>query len=64
MVYSGMDAGVDHGDRYWSRILEGEPPEVEEEGGAANRVRPCWEKNEVETWFSLILPLLPAPPPG
>jgi hypothetical protein len=28
------------GDRYWSRILEGEP-EVEA-GEAANRVRPCW----------------------
>jgi hypothetical protein len=64
------------GDRDWSRILEGEPPEVEEGAGgsaagdsprrrgAANRVRPRWGKNEVETCFSLILPLPPAPPPG
>jgi REP element-mobilizing transposase RayT len=78
--YNAAAGRIGHiwGDRYWSRILEGEPPELEEgEGaggsaardsprrrGAANRVRPCWEKNEVETCFSFILPFLPAPLPG
>jgi hypothetical protein len=75
----GMDAGVDHGDRYWSRILEGEPPEVAEgaEGaggsaagdsprrrGAANRVRPCWGGMEGKSCFPPFFPFSPAPPPG
>jgi hypothetical protein len=28
------------GDRYWSQILEGEPPEVEEESATGDS--PCW----------------------
>jgi REP element-mobilizing transposase RayT len=65
--YNAVAGRIGHvwGDRYWSRILEGEPPE---EGEAAEEsatgVRPCWGKNEVETCFSHILPFPPAPPPG
>jgi REP element-mobilizing transposase RayT len=79
--YNAAAGRIGHiwGDRYWSRILGREPPEVEEEGealgesatgvrpcgrGAATGVRPCWGKNEVETCFSLILPFPPAPPPS
>ncbi|MDR2785176.1 MAG: transposase [Treponema sp.] len=56
------------GDRYWSRILVGEPPEKEENGGAAAAanigVRPHNEKNEGPPGFSPIFPLPAAPPPG
>jgi hypothetical protein len=56
------------GDRYWSRILEGDPPENEENGGAAaalnTRVRPHNGKNGGPPGFSPIFPLLAAPAPG
>jgi hypothetical protein len=62
------------GDRYWSRIPEGEPPE-EGEGEAAtrdrpcrrgtvNRVRPHWMGREGNLCFFLLFPLPPAPLPG
>ncbi|MDR2078872.1 MAG: hypothetical protein LBP74_04010, partial [Treponema sp.] len=55
------------GDRYWSRILEGEPPE---EGtgrratGSANGVRPPRGKNEAAPCFPPISPHPAAPAPG
>jgi hypothetical protein len=56
------------GDRYWSRILEGEPPENEENGGAAatsnTGVRPHNGKNEGPPGFSPISPVSTAPPSG
>jgi REP element-mobilizing transposase RayT len=56
------------GDRYWSRILEGDPPEDEENGGAAAAanmgVRPYNGKNEGPPGFSLIFPLSTTPVPG
>jgi hypothetical protein len=65
------------GDRYGSRILEGEPP-LEEEAGAGRGdsdpgVRPCCTDTGVRPWygetaiqtaFLLIFPLPPAPAPG
>jgi hypothetical protein len=52
------------GDRYWSRVLEGDPPEDEENGGAAMvanmGVRPHNGKNERPPGFS---PFSPHPPP-
>jgi hypothetical protein len=56
------------GDRYWSRILEGEPPSEDETGGCAgasiNGVRPPKEKNEGAPCFSPIPPRKTAPTPG
>jgi REP element-mobilizing transposase RayT len=60
------------GDRYWSRIVEGEPPgepEVEEEpaadsGEAAPGVRPQWGRKTAGRTFSTIFPLPTAPTPG
>ncbi|MDR2786338.1 MAG: transposase, partial [Treponema sp.] len=56
------------GDRYWSRILEGEPPENEKNGGAAVApnmgVRPSNGKNDGPPGFSPISPSPTAPPPG
>ncbi|MDR2784343.1 MAG: transposase [Treponema sp.] len=56
------------GDRYWSRILEGEPPEDEENGGAAAAanmgVRPHNGKNDGPPGFSLIFPSSTTPAPG
>jgi hypothetical protein len=66
------------GDRYWSRILEGEPPEVEEgeaAEGAASRDRPrrretatgdrpCWGRIEEKSCFLPLLPFPPALSPG
>ncbi|MDR2786578.1 MAG: transposase, partial [Treponema sp.] len=56
------------GDRYWSRILEGEPPEDEENGGAVEAsntgVRPLNGKNEGPPGFSPIFPLPTIPTPG
>jgi REP element-mobilizing transposase RayT len=49
------------GDRYWSRILEGEPPEEQNggrAGGSAKRVRPLRRKNEGPRCFPP-----PQPPP-
>jgi hypothetical protein len=55
------------GDRYWSRILEGEPPEGEtggRAGGSANGVRPLNGKNEAAPRFSHLSPRPAAPAPG
>jgi hypothetical protein len=55
------------GDRYWSRILEGEPPEEANAGRAgvsANGVRPPRGKNEAAPGFSPISPRPAAPAPG
>jgi hypothetical protein len=65
------------GDRYWSRILEGEPPEVEGDGvggsaprdrprrgGASNGVRPCWRRRAGNPCFFLLSRFPPAPLPG
>jgi hypothetical protein len=54
------------GDRYWSRIVEGEPPEGEKNGGAAAvanmGVRPHNGKNGGPPGFPLIFPPPPPPP--
>ncbi|MDR2785366.1 MAG: transposase [Treponema sp.] len=56
------------GDRYWSRILEGEPPEDEKNGGAAvvsnMGVRPYNGKNERPPGFSPVFPSSTTPAPG
>ncbi|MDR2053403.1 MAG: transposase [Treponema sp.] len=56
------------GDRYWSRILEGEPPEAEETGGRTavsnTGVRPPDGKNGEGPGFSPISPRPTAPSPG
>jgi REP element-mobilizing transposase RayT len=59
------------GDRYWSRIVEGEPEEGEAANGyrprrrgSTNGDRPCWRENEGKRGFSLIFPLSTAPCPG
>ncbi|MDR2053839.1 MAG: hypothetical protein LBP80_10535, partial [Treponema sp.] len=56
------------GDRYWSRILEGEPPPEDETGGRAGvsntGVRPPKEKNEEVGCFSRVSPRKTAPAPG
>jgi REP element-mobilizing transposase RayT len=55
------------GDRYWSRILEGEPPEGEKGGAVAvanTGVRPPGGKNKGPPGFPPIFPSLAAPPPG
>jgi hypothetical protein len=52
------------GDRYGSRILEGEPPEAELAGEDRDmRVRPSYGEAEAQTAFLLRfpLPLVPAP---
>jgi hypothetical protein len=67
--YNAMTGRIGHiwGDRYWSRILEGEPVvdgEGEALGESATGDRPYMGKNEGGTWFSFIFPLPPADPPG
>jgi REP element-mobilizing transposase RayT len=59
--FNGMDGRVGHiwGDRYWSEILEGEPPEEAKTG-----VRPLYEGNAVPPCFPPFFPLPAAPPPG
>jgi REP element-mobilizing transposase RayT len=54
------------GDRYWSRILEGDPEEeeVEAAGEPANGDRPRWSGKEGPPDFSLPSPVLTAPCPG
>ncbi|MDR2784753.1 MAG: hypothetical protein LBB83_02445 [Treponema sp.] len=53
------------GDRYWSRILEGDPPEDKENGGAATAantgVRPHNGKNEGPPVFRSFSPAPPLP---
>jgi hypothetical protein len=66
--FNGMDGRVGHiwGDRYWSEILEGEPPEEAKIG-----VRPLYEGIAGLSCFLLFFPCSPplsplpaAPPPG
>jgi hypothetical protein len=55
------------GDRYWSRILEGDPPEgagAEAEFEAETRVRPWRQKRGRGPRFSAISPALSPPAPG
>jgi hypothetical protein len=59
------------GDRYGSRILEGEPPEAEVAGEDRDmrirlgiRVRPPYEEAEAQTAFLLRFPLPFVPAPG
>ncbi|MDR2785278.1 MAG: transposase [Treponema sp.] len=56
------------GDRYWSRILAGEPPEEGENGGAAaasnTGVRPHNGKNKGPPGFLPIFPSFTTPAPG
>jgi REP element-mobilizing transposase RayT len=56
------------GDRYWSRVVEGESPEEGESGGAAvaanTGVRPHRGKNKRKPGFPLISPFPIASPPG
>jgi REP element-mobilizing transposase RayT len=67
--YNRAEGRIGHiwGDRYWSRVVEGEPPEGENGGPAAapnTGVRPPAGKNHGNPGFPLISPLPPAPPPG
>jgi REP element-mobilizing transposase RayT len=73
--YNAAAGRIGHiwGDRYWSRILEGEPPEVEEGSeesaagdrphmrGSSNRDRPRWRGREGKSCFSSFSPF-PWPP--
>jgi hypothetical protein len=53
------------GDRYWSRIVEGEPPEDEVWEEALNTgVRPYGGRNEDHPSFPLMFPFPMAPAPG
>jgi REP element-mobilizing transposase RayT len=55
------------GDRYWSRILEGEPPEGKTGGRAeasANGDRPLRGKNKAAPCFLPVSPRPAAPAPG
>jgi REP element-mobilizing transposase RayT len=66
--FNGMDGRIGHiwGDRYWSEILEGEPPEEAKIG-----VRPSYEGIAESLCFLFFSPCFPplfplpaAPPPG
>jgi REP element-mobilizing transposase RayT len=57
--YNALTGRIGHiwGDRYWSAVLEGEPPEGESEGGVVERgaepgVRPHQEKRRPGARFS------------
>jgi hypothetical protein len=66
--YNGLEGRVGHiwGDRYGSRILEGEPPENagEAEHKSGNGDRPWKRKREHKPRFPLTSPFPPAPDPG
>jgi hypothetical protein len=68
--YNRADGRIGHiwGDRYWSRIMAGEPPEEEETGGRAAvsdiRVRPRYRENEENPCFPPVFPFPAAPAPG
>jgi REP element-mobilizing transposase RayT len=55
--FNGMDGRIGHiwGDRYWSKMLEGEPPEEGDTG-----VRPLGGEAAETCWFLLFF--LPNPP--
>jgi REP element-mobilizing transposase RayT len=68
--YNRAEGRIGHiwGDRYGSRIVEGEgPPEEEPEGVRGDSdmgVRPWYGETAIQIIFSLIVLLLPAPAPG
>jgi hypothetical protein len=68
--YNAAAGRIGHiwGDRYWSRIVEGEPVEEEAaeapENRPANGVRPRWRRGEWRPGFFLMLPFPPTPAPG
>jgi hypothetical protein len=76
--YNRLDGRIGHiwGDRYGSRILEGEPPEEEAGTGREDSdigvrpwytdagVRPRYGETTIQTAFPLLFPLPPAPAPG
>jgi REP element-mobilizing transposase RayT len=70
--YNAAAGRIGHiwGDRYWSRIVEGEPVVVEAAGASAtpwancNGDRPRRERNERRPRFFLIYTFPPAPSPG
>ena len=66
--YNGLAGRTGHiwGDRYWSGILEGEPPELaaEKEAAAKTGVRPQGGENTSTLHFSPLFPLSAPPPPG
>jgi REP element-mobilizing transposase RayT len=67
--YNRAEGRIGHiwGDRYWSGIVEGEPPEggnVEQAAASDTGVRPHSGENEGAPRFPLISPHRPAPAPG
>jgi REP element-mobilizing transposase RayT len=52
------------GDRYWSRLMEGEPEAEGGEAEPANGDRPRWRREEGSPGLSRIFPLSTAPCPG
>jgi REP element-mobilizing transposase RayT len=68
--YNRADGRIGHiwGDRYGSRILEGDPPPEEEAGTGRGDsdigVRPRYEETALQTAFPLTFPLPAAPAPG
>jgi REP element-mobilizing transposase RayT len=69
--YNAAEGRIGHiwGDRYWSRIVEGEPAGEEAaaatpEGLSPNGVRPRWGRKDGSPEFSLTYPFPPAPTPG
>jgi hypothetical protein len=65
--YNAAEGRIGHiwGDRYWSRIVEGDPGEAEASGNPpANGVRPCWGKRGKKPHFPLTYPFPLAPAPG
>jgi REP element-mobilizing transposase RayT len=68
--YNAAEGRIGHiwGDRYWSRIMEGEPEEEEAaeplENRPVNGDRPRWEKKGEKRCFSPIYPFPPSPMPG
>jgi hypothetical protein len=71
--YNRLTGRIGHiwGDRYWSAVLEGEPPEGElsgkarqDEAGAENGVRPLGQKQGRGARFSALSSAPQAPAPG
>jgi REP element-mobilizing transposase RayT len=68
--YNAAEGRIGHiwGDRYWSRIVEGEPEEEEAAEPLGNRPangdRPRWGRGEWRPCFFAIYPFSPAPEPG
>jgi REP element-mobilizing transposase RayT len=67
--YNRAEGRIGHiwGDRYGSRIVEGEAPEEDSGEGWGDTdtgVRPRYGETTLQTIFSLIFPLLPVPAPG